>query len=242
MRTFIHNDVQVLATQAADAIQEVLSSVEHPVLGLATGSSPLAIYQELITRHKNGLSFGAASAFTLDEYVGLPKGHPETYAQVIRNEFTAHVDIDDARVFSPDAFGTDVEGAPARYEDAIVGAGGIDIQILGIGSNGHIEFNEPGAARDSLTRIEELALRTRQDNARFFDSIEDVPTHAITQGLGTIARARQLVLIATGEGKADAVAALARGEFDPQWPATAVAQHPNLLVLLDEAAASRISG
>lgn len=240
MRTFINNDLTALASAAADFIEETMESTQDPIIGLATGSSPLAIYEELIRRHKeNGLSFAQASAFTLDEYVGLPAGHPESYAQVIRDVFTSHVDIDDARVSTPDAL-NDVDTAPQRYEEAITAAGGIDVQILGIGSNGHIAFNEPGSERDSLTHIETLAEQTRQDNARFFDSIDQVPTHAITQGLGTIARARRLVLIATGAGKAEAVAALVKGEFDPQWPATAVAKHPDLLILLDEAAASLI--
>lgn len=242
MDLIINNDPAELARIAADVIEDVVRTTDAPVLGLATGSSPLAIYKELIRRHREeGLSFAHCTAFTLDEYVGLPQRHPESYYEVIRNEFTRHVDIDDARVFSPDGNPEGIADAGERYEAAIRAAGGIDVQILGVGSNGHIAFNEPGSPLDSLTRVEQLAEQTRQDNARFFPSIDDVPTQALTQGLGTIARAKKLVLVATGAGKADAIAALFSDEVTTQWPVTSVHSHEAFTVLVDEAAASHIA-
>lgn len=229
------------ARLAADIIEQVVRSKTNPVLGLATGSSPLPIYQELIRRHREeGLSFAHCSAFTLDEYVGLPKGHPESYYEVIRNEFTRHVDIDDSRVSSPDGSADGVETSGARYETAIAEAGGVDVQILGIGSNGHIAFNEPGSSFDSVTRVEELTEQTRIDNARFFDSLDQVPTHAMTQGLATIMKARKIVLIASGEGKADAVEAMVHGEVSQQWPASLLQGHSDVTVVLDPAASSKL--
>lgn len=241
MDLIINNDPTELARIAADVIEDVVRTNAQPVLGLATGSSPLAIYKELIRRHREeGLSFAHCTAFTLDEYVGLPQGYPESYYEVIRNEFTRHIDIDDSKVFSPDGSIDGLADAGARYEAAIEAAGGIDVQILGVGSNGHIAFNEPGSPLDSLTRVEQLAEQTRKDNARFFPTLEDVPTQALTQGLSTIGRAKKLVLVATGTGKADAIAALFGDQITTQWPVTSVHAHPAFTVLVDEAAAAQI--
>lgn len=242
MELVVNDAADHLARIAADIIEEVVRTHEHPVLGLATGSSPLAIYKELIRRHREeGLSFAHATAFTLDEYVGLPQGHPETYYEVIRNEFTRHIDIDDSRVFSPDGSADTVATAGERYEAAIAAAGGVDVQILGIGSNGHIAFNEPGSPLDSRTRLEALTDQTREDNARFFDSLDQVPTHALTQGLGTIMEAKKHVLIATGEAKAEAVKAMIEGDVTEQWPASVLKNHSAVTVLADNAATALLS-
>lgn len=242
MQVGIFKDADAIAQYAADVIAQRWQREPAGVLGLATGSSPEPTYQALIAKQKAGeVSFAKARAFTLDEYVGLPAGHPESYREVIRNAFTRHVDFDDSAVQSPDGLATDPDAACARYEEAIKAAGGVDLQILGIGSNGHIAFNEPGESLVSRTHVGVLTSQTRQDNARFFDGdIDQVPTHCMTQGLGTIMEASKLLLIATGEGKAEAVHHLVEGAVSSSWPATIMQFHTDALVLIDEAAASRL--
>src|SRR6195952_1048205 len=210
-------------------------------LGLATGSSPLSVYRELIRRHRDeGLAFAAVQAFLLDEYVGLAPDHPQSYAHVIRTEFTDHVDLDPERVHGPEGVAEDVFAAANRYDAAIVEAGPIDLQLLGIGVNGHIGFNEPGSSLGSRTRVTTLTEQTRQDNARFFDGIDEVPRHVITQGLGTISSARHLVLIATGQHKAAAVAAAVEGPLTSSCPASVLQLPPQVTFVVDEAAAGRL--
>lgn len=227
---------------AGDTIAALLARKPDAVLGLATGSSPRPIYDELIGRHERGeLSFSRARAFTLDEYVGLPADHPERYRNVIDTEFAARVDFAPGAVQGPDGLAEDLPGACADYEAAIGEAGGVDLQILGIGTDGHIAFNEPGSSLASRTRIKTLTRQTRLDNARFFDGDPDaVPTHCLTQGLGTIMQARHIVLVATGRMKSEAVHQLAEGAVSALWPATILQHHPHVTVLLDEAAASRL--
>ncbi|GAB3263866.1 glucosamine-6-phosphate deaminase [Kineosporia babensis] len=227
------------AALAADIIETLLRTKPDPVLGLATGSTPGPLYEELTRRHKDGgLSFTHARAFMLDEYVGLPKDHPERYAAVIQREVTDRLDIPATAVQGPDGSAEDPIAECARYEQAIIDAGGIDVQIAGIGSNGHIAFNEPGSALTSLTRPKTLNARTRQDNARFFSSLDEVPRHVLTQGLGTIGRSRHLLMLASGEGKAEAVAQALEGPLAAVCPASIVQLHRHATVLLDEAAAS----
>ena len=242
MDVIITQDEGARVRLAADRVEHLLRTLAHPVLGLATGSSPLPLYRELIRRHREeGLSFAHATAFTLDEYVGLPADHPQRYRNVIAAELTDHVDLDPARVHGPDGDAADVPAACRAYEDAIAAAGGVDLQVLGIGSDGHIAFNEPGSSLASRTRIKTLTRSTRLDNARFFGGdVEQVPRHCLTQGLGTIMQARHVVLAATGEGKAEAVAQLVEGPVSAAWPATVLQHHPHVTVLLDDAAASRL--
>jgi glucosamine-6-phosphate deaminase len=210
-------------------------------LGLATGSSPLSVYRELIRRHREeDLTFRDAQAFLLDEYVGLPPSHPQSYAHVIRADFTDHVDIDASRVHGPDGVADDIFSAAARYDTLLAESGPVDVQLLGIGANGHIGFNEPGSPLDSRTRVATLTEQTRQDNARFFASVDEVPRHVITQGLGTIGAAKHLVLIATGEHKAAAVAAAVEGQVSASCPASVLQLHPHVTIVVDEAAASRL--
>lgn len=231
-----------LARIAADAVERLLRARPTAVLGLATGSSPLAVYDELARRHADeGLSFAHARAFMLDEYVGLPADHPERYRNVIEKEIASRVDFADGAVQGPDGLADDVPAACAAYEQAIADAGGVDLQILGIGTDGHVAFNEPGSSLASRTRIKTLTRQTREDNARFFgDDVDQVPTHCLTQGLATIMSARHLVLLATGRGKAEAVHQLAEGPVSAMWPATVLQHHPHVTVLVDDAAASRL--
>jgi glucosamine-6-phosphate deaminase len=228
------------AELAADAVEALVRRNPAAVLGLATGSSPLPAYGELIRRHRAGAgpSYAEVRCFLLDEYVGLPPGHPQTYRETIFRELTDDLGIPRERVHGPDA--ADPQHAGERYEQAIRAAGGVDLQVLGIGGDGHLAFNEPGSSLASQTRIKTLTDRTRRDNARFFGSADEVPEHVLTQGLGTILRARHLVLLAAGEGKADAVAAAVEGPVSASCPASVLQLHPHATVLLDDAAASRL--
>ncbi|WP_435735453.1 glucosamine-6-phosphate deaminase [Cellulosimicrobium sp. PMB13] len=231
-----------LAELAADAVDALVRARPDAVLGLATGSSPLKVYDELARRHAEaGLSFARARAFMLDEYVGLPADHPERYRNVIETEIASRVDFAPGAVQGPDGNAEDLTAACAAYEAAIRDAGGVDLQILGIGTDGHIAFNEPGSSLASRTRIKTLTAQTREDNARFFgDDVDRVPRHCLTQGLATIMSARHLVLLATGKGKAEAVHQLVEGPISALWPATIMQMHPHATVLVDDAAASRL--
>ncbi|MHA3022933.1 glucosamine-6-phosphate deaminase [Mycobacterium sp. BMJ-28] len=242
MEVVIAPDTGTLGRLAADAITALLAGKPDAVLGLATGSSPLAIYDELVARHQGGqLSFAQARGFTLDEYVGLPAEHPERYRNVIDKVFVSRVDFAPGAVTGPDGLATDIPAACTAYELAITAAGGVDLQILGIGTDGHIAFNEPGSSLASRTRIKTLTRQTRIDNARFFDGdVDAVPTHCLTQGLATIMAARHVVLIAGSAAKAEAVHHLVEGSVSAMWPATVLQHHPHVTVLLDDAAARRL--
>ena len=242
MEVIILPDAKEIGAVAADAISALLSRKPDAVLGLATGSSPLVIYDELTARSDAGLiSFEHARGFTLDEYVGLPAEHPERYRNVIDRVFVSRVDFPAGAVHGPDGLAADVPAACDGYETAIRDAGGVDLQILGIGTDGHIGFNEPGSSLASRTRIKTLTRQTRIDNARFFGGdVDSVPTHCLTQGLATIMAARHVVLVATGGHKAEAVHHLVEGPVSAMWPATILQHHPHVTALLDDAAAHRL--
>ena len=230
-----------MAAVAADALEVLFRRKPDAVLGLAAGSSPLPVYGELVRRHERGsLDFSRARAFILDEYVGLPAGHPESYGEVIRREFTARVNISPDNVRGPDGRAADIPAACRDFEDAIRAAGGVDLQLLGLGTDGHIGFNEPGSSLASRTRIKTLLEQTRRDNARFFGGLADVPHHVLTQGLGTILEARHVILLAAGARKAQAVRDLVEGPVAAICPASVLQFHPHATVLLDEAAASSL--
>lgn len=243
MEVIITSSAAEIATIGADAFCHLLQRKPDAVLGLATGSSPLRIYDELARRNEAGeVTFAGASAFTLDEYVGLAADHPQRYRNVIATELTDRIDIDPARVHGPDGLAADIPAACAAYEEAIATAGGIDLQILGIGTDGHVAFNEPGSSLASRTRIKTLTAQTRADNARFFDDdVDAVPQHCLTQGLATIMSARHLLLVATGRAKSEAVRHLVEGAVSAMWPATILQHHPKVTVLVDDAAASRLA-
>jgi len=226
---------------AAAKIASIVSKKPSSVVGLATGSSPQGIYQDLARRVRAGqVSFAEARGFALDEYVGIPLEHPESYASVIARDVVAPLGFDPSRVRVPDGRAADIEFAAKEYDAAIRAAGGVDVQILGIGANGHIGFNEPTSSFASRTRIKTLAPATREANARFFDSIDQVPTHCMTQGLGTILEARNLVLVAQGESKAAAVAGAVEGPLSAMVPGSALQLHEHAVVVVDEAAASQL--
>lgn len=223
----------------ADEIVRLLRRRPDAVLGLATGSTPLPVYEALRPRIAD-VDVSRVRGFALDEYVGLDPDHPESYRAVIAREVIGPLGLDPALVHVPDGGPQGIETAGEAYEEAIRAAGGIDLQILGIGTDGHIGFNEPGSSFASLTRVKTLTPETRADNARFFDTIDDVPRHCITQGLGTILRARHLVLLAFGRSKAAAVAGAVEGPVTAMLPGSAVQLHPHVTVVVDEAAASRL--
>ncbi|MDN4471613.1 glucosamine-6-phosphate deaminase [Demequina zhanjiangensis] len=224
----------------ADHIAELVRSNPETVLGVATGSTPLPVYEALGARADAGLDFSQVRAYALDEYVGLPVEHPESYRSVITKEFVERVGADPSRVHVPDGSLDRIETAGERYESLLAESGGVDLQILGIGTTGHIGFNEPGSSFGSLTRVKTLTEQTRIDNARFFDSLDQVPIHCVTQGLGTILRARHLVLLAFGAGKAEALAASVEGPVSSSMPGSAIQLHQHVTVVVDEEAAARL--
>ena len=221
---------------AADAIEKLVRRKPDAVLGLATGSTPLTTWAALASRN---LDLSRVRGFALDEYVGLEPGHPESYRAVITREVVEPLGLTPSLVRVPADNGP-IETAGDDYEEAINAAGGIDLQILGIGRTGHIGFNEPGSSFASRTRVKSLTEQTRRDNARFFDSLEQVPRHCITQGLGTILRAKHLVFLAFGERKADVVAGAIEGPLTSSLPGSVVQLHPKVTVIVDEAAASKL--
>jgi glucosamine-6-phosphate deaminase len=225
-----------------DAIQTLLDKRPTAVLGLATGSSVRPVYDDLIARYRAGaLSFARARGCQLDEYVGLPAGHPSSYRAFIKREVTSQLDFAADAVIGPDGSADNLPEACARYEQALSGFGGVDLQLLGIGTDGHIGFNEPVSSLGSRTRLKTLTERTRRDNARFFGGdIDAVPRHVITQGIATILEARHLVLLAWGSGKARAVANCIEGPVSAMAPASAIQLHPHVSVIVDESAATEL--
>ena len=213
MNIVVLSSTEEIARAAADLYTNLLAKKPNAVLGLATGSSPVPVYDELIRRYEEGeVSFKDAQAFLLDEYVGLPEDHPEGYRNFIQRVFASKVDFAPGAVNGPNGTAPNPKRAANDYEEKIVQSGGVDLQILGIGTDGHIGFNEPGGSLSSTTHTQVLTEQTRKDNARFFDDdIDLVPRYCITQGLATIGRAKAVVLVAQGEQKADAIAALAEG-------------------------------
>lgn len=242
MEIVICKDAQEVGRAAADRLVSCIAGLSTPVIGLATGSSPLSLYGELARRVDEGsITFSRSLAFALDEYVGIPVEHPESYASVIARSVVGPLGMDPARVHVPDGLAPDLQAAADDYDEAIELAGGVDVQILGIGSNGHLGFNEPFSSFSSRTHVGTLTAQTRADNARFFASVDEVPTRCVTQGLGTIMDCRAAILVATGEQKAAAVAAMVEGPVAARLPASILQFHPQAYIVIDEAAASGLT-
>ena len=212
------------------------------VLGLATGSTPLGLYNLMVKDHKeNGTSYKDILTFNLDEYVGLPITHPESYYAFMHTNLFNHIDIPEVNVHVPSGLGENLDEQCKTY-DKMIEENPIDIQLLGIGSDGHIAFNEPGTAFDSGTHVTDLAESTIKDNARFFENdMSKVPTQACTQGIGTIIKAKTLLMIATGANKAQAVKNMVEGPIDENCPASILQKHQDAIIICDEAAASLLS-
>ncbi|WBU59306.1 glucosamine-6-phosphate deaminase [Paracoccus albus] len=241
MKVLIHATPELAIARAADQIVARLDALPGTVLGLATGGTMEAVYARLIEHHRRGeVSFAQSRSFNLDEYVGLPPDHPRSYWRYMRGHLFDHVDFAEGATHLPRGDAADPEAEAAAYEKAIAAAGDIGLQLLGLGANGHIGFNEPTSSLSSLTRIKTLTRSTREANARYFDNPDDVPRLAITMGIGTIMRADEVVLLAYGDSKAEAAAAMIEGPLSAACPASALQMHRKATIVLDQAAASRL--
>lgn len=234
-------DYDAVSERAAEIVAAQIRRKPDSVVGFATGSTPLGLYRCLVQLYREkGLDFSKVTTFNLDEYVGLPPSHPQSYHHFMWQNLFSHVNVDEAKVYIPHGMADDIDYFCEWYEKQITRAGGIDLQILGIGANGHLAFNEPGSSLGSRTRIKTLTLNTVRDNARFFERDEAVPRFAITMGIGTIMEARKLLLVASGQAKAEAIQATLEGPITAMVPATIVQLHRYAHVIIDEAAASRL--
>ncbi len=242
MNVIITKDYEAASSAAADVVIAVLKEKARTVLGLATGSTPEGLYRRLIEANKNGdVDFSKVISFNLDEYVGLAPDHPQGYRSFMNEKLFKHVNIKVENTHVPDGLSKALLKHCRQYEEMIKKAGGVDVQVLGIGRDGHIGFNEPGTSLGSRTHVTALTAETIEDNARFFASAEDVPRFAVTMGIGTILESRKCLLIATGANKADAVQAALEGPVTSQVAASALQLHPDSVFVLDEAAARKLS-
>ena len=239
MLVTIKEDYEAMSVQAAEIVAEQIRKKPNSVIGFATGSTPLGLYNELIRLHREtGLDFSKITTFNLDEYVGLEPEHDQSYHYFMWENLFKHINVDPRHVYIPDGMADDIDYFCQWYEEQMAEVGGLDLQILGIGANGHIAFNEPGSSLGSRTRIKTLTTKTVEDNARFFDDPEKVPRYAITMGIGTIMDARKLVLVASGEGKAEAIQNTLEGPITAMVPATIVQMHQQAHIVLDNEAAN----
>jgi len=241
MQVTIVRDKEQMGKRAAALIAEQMRAKPHFVLGLATGSTPLPLYHELIRMNQAGeLDFSTTITFNLDEYVGLPPTHDQSYRRFMNVNLFDHININQAATHVPDGMAADPDAFCEAYERMIADVGGIDCQVLGIGSNGHIAFNEPGSSLASRTRVVKLTKSTIKDNSRFFARMEDVPTRAISMGIGTVLEAQRIVMLAYGANKADAVAAALEGPVTVSVPASALQMHPRVNWIIVEDAATKL--
>jgi glucosamine-6-phosphate deaminase len=237
MQVVIVKSEQQVAKYGARYCAEFITQKSNAVLGLATGSTPLSLYQELINKHINGdLSFSSVRSFNLDEYIGIPEDHPQSYRYFMNHNLFDFININKDNTHIPIGIGNPHDSA-LEYEKRLKNIGGIDLQILGIGSNGHIGFNEPSSSLASRTRVKTLTSQTMKDNSRFFKEDEFQPSLAITMGIATIMEAKQVLLLATGESKAKAVKDFIEGPLSASCPASALQMHANTKVIIDEQAA-----
>lgn len=241
MRIIVANDYNEMSRKAAYIIASQMILKPNSILGLATGSTPVGTYKELINLYKNGvINFSEVTSFNLDEYFGLPKDNPQSYDHFMKANFFNHIDIDEENVYIPNGMSDNVEKECANYEKKMKEVGGIDLQLLGIGRNGHIGFNEPSDYFEPNTHLVQLDEDTIEANSRFFDSIDEVPIKAISMGIGSIMRAKKILLLASGEGKADAIYDTAKGPITSKVPASILQLHPDVVIIVDKEAASRL--
>jgi glucosamine-6-phosphate deaminase len=242
MEIIIQPDKQAASQIGARIVAKLMKTKYDCVLGLATGSTPLHLYKELIRMHKKeNLDFERVTTFNLDEYVGLSEHHPASYNRYMWLNLFDHINIPKHQVHIPDGEAPDIPAFCKQYEGSIKAAGGIDLQVLGIGTDGHIGFNEPSSSLASRTRIKTLTQQTRKDNASFFESEDQVPHHVITMGVGTIMDSRKCLLMAFGEKKAEAIANMVEGPINAMVPASILQMHPESIVIVDETAASKLT-
>jgi glucosamine-6-phosphate deaminase len=241
MEIIIQPDSQHASQIAARIVARLVREKPHAVLGLATGNTPLQLYRNLVLMHReSGLDFGGMTSFNLDEYVGIPPTHPSSFHSYMWAHLFSHIDMTKDRINIPDGLTADIPSYCRFYEQAIRSAGGIDVQVLGIGTNGHIGFNEPSSSLSSRTRIKTLTDESRLDTAAGFGGHEGVPTHVITMGLGTIMDSKMCLLLAFGKKKAKAVARAVEGPVTAMVPASVLQMHPRAVLILDKDAASEL--
>lgn len=240
MKVIVCKNTEELANEALKVMLDVIKSKESPIIGLATGSSPIGLYNAMIRDHKeNGTSYKNVKSVNLDEYVGLGIESDQSYVYFMNDNLFKSIDIDKNNTNLPNGKADDMNAECERYT-TLLNSMPQDIQLLGIGGNGHIGFNEPGTPFDSTTHIVELQERTRLDNARFFSSLDEVPTHAITMGIKNIMNAKKILVVANGKGKADAVYSMVKGEITESCPASVLQNHSDVIVIVDEDAASKL--
>jgi len=241
MKIIIAENYEEMGSRAADVVGAQVILNPNCVLGLATGSTPLSLYKELIRRNKEGiLDFSRVKTVNLDEYVGLGIESDQSYVYFMRKNLFEHINIDMKNTNLPNGLNANVNEECARYEAVIETLGGIDMQLLGIGHNGHIAFNEPADSFAVNTNCVDLQKSTIEANSRFFAKADDVPKKAYTMGIGTILKAKRILVVASGEGKADIVREMIKGPVTPNVPASALQLHPDVIVVLDKAAAGRL--
>lgn len=241
MEIIIQPDSQQASQIAARIVARTVREKPHAVLGLATGNTPLQLYRNLVRMHREqGLDFGGVTSFNLDEYVGIPPAHPSSFHSYMWAHLFSGINMPRERVHIPDGMTSDIPASCRQYEQAIRSAGGIDVQVLGIGTNGHIGFNEPSSSLSSRTRIKTLTEETRLDAAAAFGGEESVPTHVLTMGLGTIMDSKMCLLLAFGKKKARAVALASEGPITAMVPGSILQMHPRAVLVLDKDAASEL--
>lgn len=239
MNIRVYENADIIGKAAAGLFAACVNSKSRCVLGLATGSTPLPTYRNMIQLYRDGVvDFSNVRTYNLDEYKGLDKSHPQSYYYFMQDNLFRYINVPQENIHVLSGVAADAEEECRRYEEMIAADGGIDLQILGIGHNGHIAFNEPAESFAHHTHVVDLTESTIQANQRFFNDINEVPRHALSMGIGSILKAQRIVLIATGADKAKAVAAMVNGPVTPQCPASILQFHPNVVIMLDQAAAS----
>ncbi|WP_040209965.1 glucosamine-6-phosphate deaminase [Clostridium polynesiense] len=242
MKITVVKDYDEMSREAAEFMAQTIKEKNNAVLGLATGSTPEGLYSELIKKYKNGeLDFSNITTINLDEYVGLKGDHPQSYRYFMNDKLFNHININKANTYVPNGLAENIEEECRNYDKRIEKLGGIDIQLLGIGNNGHIAFNEPEEELSASTHLTGLTQSTIEANSRFFDSMEEVPKTALTMGIGTILRSKKILLVASGESKAEVVAKMVSGKITTKVPATMLQLHSDVTLIIDEAAAKLIN-
>ena len=241
MRIIVCENYEEVSKKAAQMILSQVTLKPNSVLGLATGSTPIGMYENLVSLNKKGdIDFSEVRTFNLDEYYKLPKENDQSYHYFMYKNLFDHININPENIHIPNGMTDDVDAECERYDELIKEAGGVDIQVLGIGNNAHIGFNEPTINFEKGTHLVQLEDSTIEANSRFFASEEEVPKKAVSMGIGTILKSKKIVLLASGEGKAEAIAKTVYGDIDPMVPASALQLHNDVIIILDEAAASQL--
>ncbi|WP_125153894.1 glucosamine-6-phosphate deaminase [Clostridium rectalis] len=243
MRILVKEDYENMSLEAALEIKKLINEKPNCVLGLATGGTPVGTYKKLIEfNNENKVDFSKVTTFNLDEYVGLGEEHKQSYRYFMNDTLFNHINIDKRNTYVPNGVARDVIGECKRYDEALEDINGVDLQILGIGTNGHIGFNEPHNFLQINTHLTDLSEETIKSNCRFFSTIEEVPVKAITMGIGSIMKAKKIILLANGKNKAGIIKKMLDNKISTDLPASILRVHPNCLVILDKDAASDLDG